>query len=623
VRALLVFFILYSSFFKFNAQIDTLKPVNVVFKKERTPPKPYTTINLDSSLNKFDSENLSDLLNKETSLYIKEYGSGMLSTLSIRGANSGHTKLYWNGIPINSPTLGQTDLNIIPVSVVNDVTIHQGAGSIVDGTGGIGGSLQLNNQADWDTPNKFHFYKKLGSFGLDKSGARLQLSSKNIQNQTGVFHNETNNNYLYTDLSNPDKSKKELENAFVFLYGGFTNTYFKKGTFNASVKANYTNSFRELPAVIGAISTAIQKDENKRIVSEVNKYFKKDFIQFRSGFILDKLEYSDTTSGIQSEVVTSTFANNLFFKHKFTDSVSFEVQSNNYNYLAISTGFAEDKNQLRNQVLGLFQHQTKFIYYTLSAQILKIDSIYSPFMYSVGIEKGIKDFALKASYAKTFNYPTLNDLFWNPGGNINLKPEEGLNSDLSIQLKKEKLRILLTGFYANTNNLIQWIPQENGIWSPINIKNVIRKGVELSAQSIHQFKRVKIKLNTNYTFVDAITSSSSITNDETIGKQQIYIPKHKIVGKVSFMKNNFEISYNQQYTSKVYIDATNTTYLPWYSPADIEISYKFSHQNANSKLTIGAYNIYNEEYQIVANRPMPLRHFAIRIVINLNGNEVQ
>lgn len=621
MRLITVYFIL--AFGLLNAQTDTLSQLDVFAKNQRTPPKPYSVLKLDSSIANFEIDNISTLLKKETSLFIKEYGNGMLSTLSIRGTNANHTKLYWNGIPINSPTLGQTDLNTIPTLFVNSISLHQGAGSIVDGSGGIGGSVQLNNKPNWEKPNSLYLSKRLGSFGLDKTAFKFQTGGKHIQVQTGAYHFQNNNNYTYTDLSSPDREKVKLKNAYITQYGGFGNAYFKKGTFNASIKANYSNSYREIPAVIGAVSKAWQKDINQRILAEVNKTFKNNFIQVRSAYIDNNMTYNDSLSGINSATLSTTIANNIFYKHQFSDSISFEVQSNNYNYKAISSGYGSTKYQNRNQLMGLFEHQTRFFYYTLSGQVLKIDSIISPLMYSGGIEKTIRNYKFKANVAHTYNYPTLNDLYWNPGGNPNLKPEEGINSDFSIEklLNKKKTGFNLTAFYANTNNLIQWLPQTNGIWTPNNIKKVERKGIETSFFTSININPFKVYVKAFYTYVEAVTIDSKVSNDGTIGKQQIYIPKHKVTGRASIQFKKTEITYTQQFVSKVYIDATNTTYLPWYAPADLILTQHFGSEQSISQISFTVNNIFNEEYQIVANRPMPMRYISIQLTVNISGNE--
>ncbi|NJL13466.1 MAG: TonB-dependent receptor plug domain-containing protein [Microscillaceae bacterium] len=58
---------------------------------------------------------LGQLLQALSSLYVREYGPQQLSSLSFRGTGSSHTAVLWQGININSPTLGMSDLGTLPV----------------------------------------------------------------------------------------------------------------------------------------------------------------------------------------------------------------------------------------------------------------------------------------------------------------------------------------------------------------------------------------------------------------------------------------------------------------------------------------------------------------------------
>jgi len=51
---------------------------------------------------------LSDLLAAHTSIFIKSEGRGALATASFRGTDASHTKVYWNGMNIQSPMLGRS-----------------------------------------------------------------------------------------------------------------------------------------------------------------------------------------------------------------------------------------------------------------------------------------------------------------------------------------------------------------------------------------------------------------------------------------------------------------------------------------------------------------------------------
>ena len=114
------------------------------------PDEKYLTgsslILLDSSLKSHDrSRNLSEILSLQLPIYFRTYGNGMLSSISMRGTSPNHTSVLWNGININSFSLGQADFSILPAIAFDEVKIHEGAGSARFGSGAIGGTVLLNS----------------------------------------------------------------------------------------------------------------------------------------------------------------------------------------------------------------------------------------------------------------------------------------------------------------------------------------------------------------------------------------------------------------------------------------------------------------------------------------------
>ena len=116
------------------------------------------------SLNLSINESFSDILQNNTTLYVKRYGS--LSTPSFRGTSASHTLFLWNGIPINSLSSAQTDLRLIPTNLFNDINISYGGNSTVFGSGSVGGSIHLNNKAVFKKNKEVSFSTERGSFNM-------------------------------------------------------------------------------------------------------------------------------------------------------------------------------------------------------------------------------------------------------------------------------------------------------------------------------------------------------------------------------------------------------------------------------------------------------------------------
>ena len=99
------------------------------------------------------TKSLGELLLESTPLQIKSMGQGAMTTISIRGTSSAHTKVLWNGISINSPQLGTFDFSQVPVFFIDDVLVSFGAGAQKGGSGSLGGSINFrNNDNQVDRP---------------------------------------------------------------------------------------------------------------------------------------------------------------------------------------------------------------------------------------------------------------------------------------------------------------------------------------------------------------------------------------------------------------------------------------------------------------------------------------
>ncbi len=107
---------------------------------------------------------LSDLLSENTSVFIKNHGRGALATASFRGTAASHTQVTWNGMNISSPMAGMVDFSLIPVYIIDDLNLKHGASSIADQSGGIGGSINIANSADWAERRTVKYIQGMGSF---------------------------------------------------------------------------------------------------------------------------------------------------------------------------------------------------------------------------------------------------------------------------------------------------------------------------------------------------------------------------------------------------------------------------------------------------------------------------
>jgi vitamin B12 transporter len=109
---------------------------------------------------------------------------------------------------------------------------------------------------------------------------------------------------------------------------------------------------------------------------------------------------------------------------------------------------------------------------------------------------------LRASYATGFRVPTINDLFFTPFNNPNLRPEESTNWELGLEQKflQDKITLGVSYFNAEYDDLIIFI-----FPSPVNVASAESQGIE---SFIRYNLTDNMDLTANYTWNEAVDGTN-------------------------------------------------------------------------------------------------------------------
>lgn len=620
MRKLVSFLVFFLAVFLMLAQQDTLPEVQIEANKINSPSSTYKVVTLSLE----DNNSLSDVLKNNTAIYLKSYGIGNLSTISVRGANASQTQLLWNGFMINSPTLGQNDLSISSTSLVDVATLHLGASSIVNSSGGLGGAIQLENKTDFKKRTSLFLTQEVGSFGINNSVVKLKIGDKKWQFSTGFARKFSNNNFKYRDFLKKEPVVIEQSNAKYEQLELAQNIYYKPSlNHQLSLNTNVTTTERLLPTIMG-VKAKGEKQLDDGVKTALDWSFSSGsyFHQVSLGYFYDFLNYIDTAVTIDSKVMINSFKGYYKGKYYFNDSIQLRLSLNTDKTFATATNFENRKYQVRDAVfLEYYQLLKNSLSYTFSLRKEFITNLNTPLIPAISLKwNKWNKHKIIASAATNYRAPTFNDLYWNPGGNPNLLPENGVLAELGYSYQTNQLLVAATSYYSHINNWIQWLPSDKGYWSPVNLKEVISYGLEFSIEKKLKVKSVNISLSGNYNFIFAQNKSSIIEEDASISKQLIYVPKNTASFQAKFAYKFLELKYQQSYNGSVYIDAANQTYMPYYAPSNLQLDWKINKLKAKNKLLLGVRidNLFNEEYQIVANRPLPGRYYRLILKVALN-----
>ena len=158
------------------------------------------------------TRSLAELLTDYTAIYIKSLGMGALSTASFRGASPSQTRVNWNGINITPPMSGTFDFSQIPVFFTDNINLYYGSSHVKNGTGAIGGSVNLFTDPDWRKGASGKVLGEYGSYGTYTTGAQVNTGGEKSSFKTRLYYQHSDNNYTYLNkiLTNvPFREKRQ------------------------------------------------------------------------------------------------------------------------------------------------------------------------------------------------------------------------------------------------------------------------------------------------------------------------------------------------------------------------------------------------------------------------------
>ena len=633
---------------------DTLKINEVIISAKRpledagTNKTKLDTLVLQESVNL----SLSDVLSENTPVFVKNNGRGAMSTVSFRGTAASHTDVLWNGMSIKDPMLGQVDFSLIPMFFIDNLSLSHGASSISDVSGALGGSINIDNKPDWNNKFSGSLMQGFGSYKTFNEFVQVNLGTPNFQSKTRLFYTFSENNFTFLNKNIADIDpvtgeyiypEQENTNADYTQYGFLQEFYGRLGKSNyLSLKfwSQWNNrSLPNLNTYEGDSYSNINKqdDVTHRIVAEWKKYLgEKITLSLRSGFSYKSLNYylknyingQGYINAIYSESKSKSSLNNVSFKYKIDKRTSLNIKYDlEYNTVSTVDTVKEigyEKDRIKQAIFISFHRQFgKRFRTSLMLRQENIDSAFLPLIPSFGFDYILShknNLLLKAVVAKNHHQPSLNDLYWQPGGNSNLKPENGLMSEISIssnnRIKAVNINSSITAFYSDIKNWIIWIPSPQGYWQPENIKRVKTNGIEAFVKANTQLGKFGIKVNLSYALTNSINyGDADKWGNESYGKQLPYVPVHSGNIFVSVNYNNFTLSYlHNSYSERYTTSSNDITLRDWLYPYymnNLFFGKLFEFKKTSLNVQFKIYNLFNERYRTVLGRAMPQRNYLL------------
>ena len=567
---------------------------------------------------------LDKLLARQAGLFVRSYGPGILATMSVRGGSASQTALFWQGVPLENPMSAQNDLSLLPVFFFDDISMQYGGSSARWGSGAMAGALFLESSGPQQEGSSLSGGLEATSLeGFSQQG-RADYAGPRLRTSIRAFNHRSANKYQFTNTASPNNPRQTQQYAAYNGRGLLGEAQLRIGRRHlAGINLWMQSDLRNIPpALYQRHSGAQQQDRATRLTANWQSETGPLRISWRGAWFDEALTYRDSLNleshshwqTLQQEAETAWQAGTALLIHAGIRQRQVRAGADNYGdqasrdliafYASASWASPDERLQLRTegrQEVG--------------------GGLQIPFVPAAGIAwKAGRGFLLKANAGKNFRLPTLNDLYWSPGGNPDLRPEKGWSQDAGIfwESSSASQSFSVTAFHRVISDWIAWLPGSGGlIWSPVNILQVRSYGMEARVSGATNLPWLKFSWQAGWDHSISKNMKGTGPNDRSKGKQLIYVPKNRGQMNLRFERGAFRLDYDHAITGRSYTSSDNQQWITAWHQGDLMLGGTMDRPAHQVYLFLQLINIWNQNYEIMPARPMPLRFFKAGIQLKL------
>ena len=613
-------------------------------------------------LQSLNSQSVADALRYFSGIQVKDFGGvGGIKTINIRSMGSQHVGVFYDGLQLGNAQNGQIDLGRYSLDNIEEINLYNGQKSNIFQSAkdfGSSGTIYIRTRRPrWSGDEKFHLMGqfKIGSFGLinpevvweQRLSQRVSLSaSASYTNANGEYEYRyrrlnLDGSVAYDTTAIRHNGDIEAIRAEVSTFG-----FLDKGQWCG--KVYYYDSERGIPgAIVNNVFKNGERQWDRNFFAQGGfEYSFSHCYQMKGSakwawdymrFLRDdpKELYIDN-SYYQQEAYLSVA--NIFRMTSWWDlSASVDAQWNTMNanmrnfmyptrwsqYVSVATAMRYRGLSGQASVLGTFIQDIAGN--ERVGRSITLRNEYTPALFLSWQPIETCDWQINGFVKKAFRMPTFNDLYYTEVGNKYLEPEYtwqySIGSRYQMQLGNNMLKtIAINGdAYYNkvTNKIVAYPSGQQFRWTMLNLGMVEIYGVEVGTESNMKFGPIDGSLRLNYTYQNARDFTDP--SDSYYGDQIPYIPLHSgsVAARLSWQR--LDLNYSFIYTGERYNAQENIPQnyeQPWYTH-DASLVWNFRWGKVNCRVGLEVNNIFNQDYEVILNYPMPGRNYKLTLKVNI------
>ncbi len=448
---------------------ETLSSVTVIEREEieRLQPQQFT-----------------DLLRGRAGIGVADNGPfGKLSSVFMRGSNSGHTLLLVDGVRMGSATTGAASWQYLPPSEIERIEIVRGPRTSIYGSDAIGGVIQVFTRQGLEGPPRVNAFVGGGSFNTREFGAGVAGGTRDTRYSLSASRFDTDGIDLLTGIGDDDRDgydNTSLSGTLSHRLGNgaelFGSLLYSRGTTEFDADETDPATFAVVgpyaPAdndyVHAALRAGIRGFVTPRWQSQLAVAQSRDELDsFEGGALADRVAYFDTRRDLidwQNTVRVHADWSWIAGVDAYEDHVD------------ASTAFAEDSRYnvgIYSVLQGALGH------HDLEASLRLDDNeqFGSKTTGQLAWGRRLSDaWRVRASAGTAFNAPSFNDLYFPGFSNPDLDPEESHSVEVGARYASGAWFLDAALFQTEIDDLIAF---DRTTSSPQNINEARIRGLEV------------------------------------------------------------------------------------------------------------------------------------------------
>ncbi|MBT1687557.1 TonB-dependent receptor [Dawidia soli] len=573
----------------------------------------FTTVD-SALLRQQRGSHLGDVLATQLPVYFRSYGQGMISGISLRGTAPQHTAVLWNGININSFSLGQADFSILPASAFGSVKVHAGGGSARYGSGALGGTVLL---ASPEAPSQeiFHIAQVVGSFGQYTTEAGGGITAGRWNLHTQVYHVQSENDFKIHALD-----ERQPHAAFRQMGVLQDIVYTLADSKSLALHYWYHDADRDVQPPIGQyFSSDTQQDKNHRLSLQYKSDGPHRQFTATGGYVRDVIVY-------QKEALITRWTGNVKEAFLLPARIHTEVSAEWNHIRADIDEYKQYPVEEDRFDFMVSMQKTVGTRLSLALNLRQpvVTGFSPPFLPYLGVEYTIvkrpaATFTFRGNASRNYRVPTFNDRYWKNAGDRNLKPELSYAAEAGWRWTWHRLTVDNTWYAQEVDQWLQWVPVD-GAYIPRNVRHVRVRGAEVRVYGPICQGVVRVIAGVNYQYTRSITTEAP-PNDPSLDRQLIYTPEQTASGYLRGQWRDYNATVQAQYSGRrYYLFANEADYsLDPYSRIDLSVGRTLTLGRHGLTLQASVQNLLDEEYRQYAAYAMPGRYYTLQLNYQLNS----